>query len=141
MAKFYHKDTNEFAPKYGDIDWRALLIGQLAAEGDELGGSIWFDSGDGLDQECNQENTQLILNRVSDDMDVLLEKDPRDGINYSFWRNQIGSETFDRLSKALQDLGCTALLYTVYPREEVVNAWLEQTQGDEIPDFLPDDFS
>lgn len=140
MPRFYHKTQDEFAPRYGDIDWRAMLMAQLALEETELGVPVWFDSEDGLDVQCTQENTDIYVNRLSDDMDVVMVLDQRDTQRYTFYRSSLGSETFDTLSQTLQELGAAAVHFTVYPLPEIAESWVKQNTVDDLSGFIPDDW-
>jgi len=73
-------------------------------------------------------------------MDVVLVLDSRDNQHYSFYRSSIGSETFDLVSRSLQGLGAAAVHYTLYPRKEIVEAWVQQNTGDDVSGFIPDDW-
>lgn len=141
MARFYNKEQNDFAPHYGDIDWRVALIAKLALEDEELPtGALWFDSEDGIDQQCTQETVTIYVNKASDDMDGVLVLDPRDGKRWSFFRSDIGDEVFDHISHTLQDIGAALVMYSLYPQKEVVEAWVAQNTDDDLTGFVPDDW-
>jgi len=80
------------------------------------------------------------VNRLSDDMDVVMVLDPRDEQRYTFYRSALGSETFDRLSQTLQELGAAAVHFTIYPRPEIAESWVRQNTEDDLSGFVPDDW-
>lgn len=137
--KFYNKER-QWYPTYGEIDWRAMLLTKLAVENETLDDmTIWFDSEDGLDIECTQETCDIFVSKASDDSDAILVLDPRDGMRYSWYRDQIGDETFDRLSQNIQGVGAAAVHFTMFPTEEVAEVWLNRKQGDlSQADFVPE---
>jgi hypothetical protein len=143
MARFY-SGSREFNPQYGDLDWRALFAAKLAVAGNTMNErTIWFESEDGLDQECTQENTSVHLSRASDDMDVIFVRDPRDELNYSYFRSSLGQENFDTVYQALQAAGAAAVHRTMYPQADIVGIWMRQNTrmgSDESEMFVPEDW-
>jgi hypothetical protein len=140
MPRFYNRES-EFAPTYGDLDWRAVLAAKLALIGEGIEPKrVWFNSDDGLDQECSQENTDVYISKASDDMDVVLVHDPRDEMRYSFFRSGLGTEAFDRITQSLQEVGAAAVHFTLYPQKEIVEMWVKQNTGDNSGDFIPEDW-
>jgi len=141
MARFYDRQEDNFAPQYGDIDWRAVLAAKLALKNETIEGeSIWFDSGDGLDQQCTQENTRIYVSKASDDMDAVLVLDPRDELWFSYFRSTLGAETFDKTSQSLQQVGGAAVYWTLYPKKNIAEMWVRQNLDDDLSGYIPDDW-
>lgn len=138
---FYHNEQDLYRPTYGDIDWRALRLARLAAQNVVEPTPVWFDSGDGLRQQCTQENTDIYMSQLNDDMDVVLVLDPRDKMKFSFFRDTLG-EDFDRVSRLLQGAGAAAVHMTMYPHRKIAELWTNLRQGDlSRADFVPEEWA
>lgn len=102
-------------------NWNEAITKRLGAHGLRLANPLWFNSGDGLDQECTQENTTLILNTALPDADLLTIYDHRDEGNYAFWRDSISN--FDQLEQSLMMSGGAFLQKTLYPQKKILELW------------------
>jgi hypothetical protein len=141
MGRFYNKEQDDFNPRYGDIDWRAVLVAKLALEDEEITAEpIWFATEDGLDLQCTQENTDIYVSKASDDMDAVLVLDPRDEQRFTFFRSDIGDEVFDHISQSLQTVGAAAVHFSLYPRQEIAEVWVRQNTEDDLSGYVPDDW-
>jgi hypothetical protein len=140
MPRFYNSKEDNFEPQYGEIDWRSVLVAKLALTGEGLTADpVWFDSGDGLDVQCTQENTDIFVSKASDDMDVVLVYDPRDDQRFPFFRSTLG-EDFNAISQALQEVGGAAVHFTLYPPKEIAEIWVRQNTESDLSGFVPEDW-
>lgn len=131
--EFYVKNKPMWSPDHNDVDWRDVAIANLGARAAEvMQQSIWFNSGDGLDQECTQENTRIYQSFAHDDSDCVLVYDPRDESNYSIFRDQL--DGYDETVSRLHRLGSAVLIFSMYPQEEIARAWLNRLHQDTIGD-------
>ena len=123
-AKFGHYKAPEYwSPNYGDVDWK-LRRDRLIEQGEvETYNPVGFDSADGLVQEVTQENASFFINRVDPDMDMLAVADPRDGLEYTWFRED-HPQNFEDL---VRTVGRAALIHTSeYPLETVVEVYLRR---------------
>lgn len=129
MTTFFGEFSSSeyWTPKYGGIDWglrRGALIEQEVIE-EYI--PVAIKTGDGLIEEINQENSAFYLNRVDPDMDMLAVADPRDGLEWVWFRD----ENEDNFGELVKTLGRSALIHTSeYPLETVVESYLRRKQGD-----------
>ncbi|GAC1503734.1 MAG: hypothetical protein NVS1B10_08870 [Candidatus Saccharimonadales bacterium] len=133
-AGFKDRDQWEFDPSNNGIDWRARDIARLALIGANEPKPVWFTSGDGLDQQCTQNNTTVFINQVADEMDAIQVYDKRDNQCWMWYREQLGDETFDKLWQAL--IPHAQLMSSYYPREDVVDMYLKRqvvNDADHVP--------
>lgn len=133
MADFGNYEGRLFAPQYSDIDWsrrRDIMINNGELDEYKPRG---FDSGDGLVTEVHQENLTIRLNRVAPDMDMIAVKDPRDGLDYVWFRETDPQ----RFAVLVEKLGRAALVVTTeYPFEDTVKIYLDRAETGIDTDFL-----
>ena len=132
-AKFGKYEGPDYGPHYGGIDWhrrREHMIQEGKLEPIE---QVGFDSDDGLVIEVNQENTQIRLNRVAPEMDMLSLEDYRDTESY-IWFRDTNPKRFEKL---IENIGASALIITTeYPLEDTVKIYLDRAFTGNDPEFL-----
>ncbi len=133
MGSFGKYEGVSFSPEYGDVAWWRRQ--QIMIESGELDKykKVGFDSEDGLVVEITQENTQLRLNRVAPNMDMLSLEDYRDDESY-IWFRETNPERFHLLQ---EKLGRAALVITTeYPMEDTVRIYLDRATTGNDTEFL-----
>lgn len=121
-------EIDEFDPTHHDVDWRAKFIGDVALDGMEIPPPVWVESSTGFKMQLTQENYYIWINETSDELDCLQVLDPRDGGVWTFFRDDLSEDEFDKL------LGMTAhagsFVHTMYPPKSVQDLFEKQEFAD-----------
>jgi hypothetical protein len=133
FGKFIPNDGQSWSPDYGDIDWRLLESRLIESEDLEAVEPVGFDSGDGLVVECTQEVLVFRTNDVAPAMDMIAQRDERDGCDYIWFRE----DNPDRFSGLLESLGQAALkMHSRYPLPDTVDIYLDRRSTGISPEYL-----
>lgn len=119
MGKFGEWGGETFSPMYGGIDWhlRQLIVCE------DIPLPVAYVSEDGLTQQITHENTSIYLNRVAPELDMLAHIDPRDGLEWLWFRE----DDPDVFKKLVIGIGALSLVVTTeYPCKDVVDAYLRR---------------
>lgn len=93
-----------------------------------------FDSGDGLDLELDQNNYWLWLSRAEPYMDMAQVTDPRDDESWTWFRCDVGDETFNSLDMMARKIGSVVLRET--PTEDVQDVFHARHSFEDIEEHL-----
>jgi hypothetical protein len=135
MNDFGRFEGSEFAPMYGGVDWKQRQEALIESGELEPYQQVGFDSDDGLITESHQENLTIRLNRVAPHMDMIAQKDERDGLDF-IWFREANAKRFNRLVKELSR--AALVITTEYPLRDTVDIYLDRAETGLDPSFLED---
>lgn len=131
-------EVHEYDPTHNGINWRETFLARIAIEGFEAPPPVWVEGSEGAKFQLNQENYFIWLNETSDELDCLQIKNPKDGMVWTFFRDDFPPGEFDKLLEATTSQA--SLVHTLYPARSVQDLYEVQALGD-LEDADPDMFN
>lgn len=134
-ANFTGRESDDFNPQYGEINWKRRLNQALEEAGIELHPFDYSETGK-EPMQVTQENTVIFINQIADELDCLTTNYTPDGEIWTwYFREKFkDDETFMRVVNTVGQWATQII--TLYPRAEVVEQYERQyKQG--IPDEFP----
>ena len=124
ILSFGYGELDEYDPSHNGIDWKAKFAGEVALAGMDMPPPVWVESSEGVKQQLNQENYFIWINETSDELDCLQVMDVTDGGVWTFFRDDLGSDEYDKLVESTAH--AATFIHTVYPPRMVQNLFEEK---------------